>query len=145
MKKILFVPLVVVFLAAGCSSNSVSQNTTSSAPEAEAMGTPTPSQAQPQQTPTPSATAATPKPTSSGVKTFTMADVSSANSASYCLTVINNKVYNLTSWINSHPGGREAILSLCGKDGTRAFESQHGGDKRPENTLAGFYAGDLTK
>jgi len=73
-----------------------------------------------------------------------MAQVAAHNSASSCWTAINGKVYNLTAWIDQHPGGPEAILSLCGTDGTAAFEAQHGGQARPEAELANFYVGPLS-
>lgn len=83
--------------------------------------------------------------TTSGAKTFTMADVAAHNSQSSCYTTINGSVYDVTSWINQHPGGAEAILSLCGKDGTAAFTQQHGGQRRPEAELATFKIGVLAK
>lgn len=86
---------------------------------------------------------ATPSPTNSGTKAYSMADISTHNSQADCYTTIGGKVYNLTSWISKHPGGSRAILSICGKDGTAAFTSQHGGQARPERELASFYIGDL--
>lgn len=59
--------------------------------------------------------------------TYTMADVQAANSRAKCWTVINNNVYDLTKWIDQHPGGDKNILKICGKDGTQAFEQKHGG------------------
>jgi cytochrome b involved in lipid metabolism len=58
---------------------------------------------------------------------------------------VNTNVYNLTSWINSHPGGSRAILGMCGKDATTAFLNQHGGQKRPEQELATFFIGNYKK
>lgn len=75
--------------------------------------------------------------------TYTLADVSAHNSAASCWSAINNKVYDLTSWINQHPGGPDKILAICGIDGSSAFNGQHGGQSRPANELAGFYIGDL--
>ena len=34
-------------------------------------------------------------------------------------------------------------LSICGKDGSSAFNDQHGGQSRPKNELAGFEIGTL--
>ncbi|MGC9605149.1 MAG: cytochrome b5-like heme/steroid binding domain-containing protein [Minisyncoccia bacterium] len=75
---------------------------------------------------------------------YTMADVAKHNSASSCWTAINSKVYDLTNWIGQHPGGQQAILSICGIDGSAAFNNQHGGQSRPANELAAFYIGDLS-
>lgn len=75
--------------------------------------------------------------------TYTMAQVTAANNPQNCLTVISGGVYNLSSWISQHPGGSQAILSICGKDGTTAFMNQHGGQGNPMNVLTGFKVGVL--
>jgi len=36
--------------------------------------------------------------------------------------VIHNSVYNVTEFLNEHPGGEEVLLEQAGKDGTEAFE-----------------------
>ena len=75
--------------------------------------------------------------------TYTLADVTLHNSGASCWSAINGGVYDLTSWINQHPGGPQAILIICGKDGSSAFNNQHGGQRRPSNELAGFKIGIL--
>lgn len=82
-------------------------------------------------------------PTVPTVKTYTAAEVAQHNSSSSCWSIVNSKVYNLTSWISQHPGGSGAILSMCGKDGSAGFNDQHSGQRRPANELAGFLLGDL--
>ncbi len=94
----------------------------------------------PENTPAKAPVAEAPK-----VKTYTMAEVSTRNSASSCWTVVNGDVYDVTSYIKKHPGGEKAVLGLCGKDGTSAFEGQHGGQAKPANVLAGFEIGVLAK
>ena len=74
---------------------------------------------------------------------YTLAQVATHDSAASCWSAINGKVYDLTSWINQHPGGPQAILSICGVDGSSAFNDQHGGQSRPANELAGFAIGTL--
>ncbi len=81
--------------------------------------------------------------TGSAEKSYSLAEVGTHNSQSSCWTAINGNVYDVTSWISRHPGGSEAILSLCGIDGTTAFNGQHGGQARPENELATFKIGVL--
>lgn len=76
---------------------------------------------------------------------FTSADVAKHADATSCYTSIRGSVYDLTAWIGKHPGGEQAILSICGKDGTSAFEGQHGGQPRPEHELDGFRIGALTQ
>lgn len=93
----------------------------------------------PTPTPTPSP-APTPAP-----GTYTMAQVSQHSSGSSCWTVVDNTVYDVTPFINQHPGGSGAIISLCGIDGSSAFTEQHGGQRRPARELAGFEIGVLAQ
>lgn len=79
----------------------------------------------------------------SAATTYTMADIAQHNGASSCWAAINGKVYDLTSWINQHPGGPEHILAICGTDGSAAFNAQHGGQSQPAAMLATFYIGAL--
>lgn len=83
--------------------------------------------------------------TAAAPNTFTMAVVATHDTSSSCWTAINGSVYDVTSWISQHPGGSEAIISLCGIDGSSAFNDQHGGQRRPANELAGFKIGTLAK
>jgi cytochrome b involved in lipid metabolism len=140
MKKVLIIAGIVL-MAAGCSS------TTNKTQNDSAQTTPTPTT---QNSPTPTATATptsgamqTPTPTSSGAKTFSMAEVQKANTPENCYSTINGKIYDLTAWINKHPGGDKNILKICGKDGSSAFNGQHGGQSQPETVLAGFQIGIL--
>lgn len=83
--------------------------------------------------------------TDTTVKSYTMAEVAQHNNEVSCRSVINGNVYDLTSFVTQHPGGDRNILKICGIDGTMAFEGKHGGQNRPEKTLAGFMIGTLTK
>ncbi len=75
---------------------------------------------------------------------YTMAQVATHNTASSCWAAINGNVYNLTAWISQHPGGQAPILSLCGTDGSAAFNGQHGGQARPASELKNFLLGPLS-
>jgi Cytochrome b5-like Heme/Steroid binding domain len=70
---------------------------------------------------------------------ITMIEVAQHTDTESCWSVINGGVYDLTSYIPRHPGGKSEILAICGKDGSRLFEGQHSGDSKPEKILAGFY------
>ncbi len=97
-------------------------------------------------TPTLSATSASPTPTpapKASASGYTMAQVRKHANAASCWTVISGNVYDLTKWVNRHPGGRARILSLCGKDGTAAFRAEHGKEKQPNQVLAGYKLGPL--
>ena len=60
------------------------------------------------------------------------------NTPDFCWTVIDNRVYDLTRYISDHPGGEAQILSLCGIDGTAAFNGKHGGEPSPTATLNNY-------
>lgn len=92
-------------------------------------------------TPTP-----TPTPTASATPAgYTMDQVKANNTAQKCWSVIDSKVYDLTTWISSHPGGAGAITSLCGTDGTSAYINQHKGQSQPASRLSGYLLGPLAK
>ena len=94
---------------------------------------------------TPAATpTATPTPTAT-TSGYTMAQVAANNSAKSCWAVIEGSVYNLTAWINSHPGGTGAIISLCGTEATSSFNAQHANQSRPSSRLSGYLLGPLAK
>lgn len=93
-------------------------------------------------TPTPSPT---PEPEMTTQTGYTMAKVKENNSANSCWSVINGNVYNLTQWINSHPGGPSVIRGLCGVDGTASFNGKHRGQGSPTATLASYLLGPLAK
>ena len=109
---------------------------------------PTPSQsATPSQSPIPSQSATPSKSPaasqSSSGPAFTLAEVKKNNNSANCWTIVDENVYNLTTWINAHPGGSNAILSLCGVDGTSAFKSQHAGRAMPVGQLESYKIGKL--
>lgn len=76
-----------------------------------------------------------------GAPTYTMMEVATHNNTTSCYTVISGKVYDLTMWVAMHPGGKTAILSLCGVDGTERFNKKHGSDSKPNTTLDRFKIG----
>jgi len=70
---------------------------------------------------------------------FTATEVAAHNSATDCWLILDGKVYEVTDFIPSHPGGK-AILKGCGKDATQMFSGH------PESAKAmkeKFYIGDL--
>jgi cytochrome b involved in lipid metabolism len=42
------------------------------------------------------------------------------------LTIIDKEILDCSSWIEAHPGGRDAIQKLVGRDATTEFHSIHG-------------------
>jgi hypothetical protein len=74
---------------------------------------------------------------------FTAAEVLKHSTGNDCWSVINGVVYDLTSYVTSHPGGANLIKAICGKDGTSSFSGQHAGASKPNNILAAFALGPL--
>jgi len=72
---------------------------------------------------------------------YTAVEVAKHNSTADCWTILNGNVYNVTAWIAQHPGGTGAIKGMCGTDSSVNFNTQHGGQKRPESQLVNFKIG----
>lgn len=89
--------------------------------------------------------AATAAPAVAATKSYSLVTVKAHKSSSNCWSAVNGKVYNLTKWIAKHPGGGSVIKSMCGKDATAAFKSQHGLSGRPAGSLAAYKIGMLKK
>ena len=87
-------------------------------------------------------TTPTPAPTSSGAG-ITAAEVAQHSTPSDCWSIVDGFVYDLTDWIPLHPGGPQIIEALCGKDGSLAFNNQHGGQQKPADVLVGYEVGPL--
>jgi uncharacterized membrane protein len=97
-------------------------------------------------TPTPSASASESKSSSSAKSTisgYSLSDVAKHASSSSCWSAIDGNVYDLTNWINRHPGGAEVIKAICGKDGSASFNGQHSGERRPAMDLSRYKLGQL--
>lgn len=71
----------------------------------------------------PNSTTQTSQPTDS----WTVDEVAQHSSKNDCWTIISGDVYNLTTFINRHPGGDE-ILRACGTDATTLFTSRQTDD-----------------
>ena len=57
---------------------------------------------------------------------YTLNEISKHNTANDCWIIVNSKVYNVTDYINLHPGGPGAITRYCGNDATDAFNTKGG-------------------
>lgn len=72
----------------------------------------------------------------SGVKVgLTINEIAKHNTANDCWMIINNNVYNLSSFLNQHPAGSDIMIPYCGKDGTQAFATK-GGKGDPHSSQA---------
>ena len=55
-------------------------------------------------------------------KEFKLNEVSSHNRINDCWIVINNRVYDITNFLDEHPGGKNIILKYAGMDATEEFD-----------------------
>lgn len=72
---------------------------------------------------------------------YSVADITKHGDAKSCWTSISGNVYDLTEWISKHPGGKGAIQMICGKDGSNAFNAQHGGAALQQQILKSYQIG----
>jgi hypothetical protein len=77
-----------------------------------------------------------------------MAEISKHSSVNDCWLLINNKIYNVSSYLSVHPGGVGTISSYCGKEASQAFATKDIG--RPHSGYASqllnnYYLGDLNQ
>eukprot|EP01113_Clastostelium_recurvatum_P044465 TRINITY_DN7512_c0_g1_i3.p1 TRINITY_DN7512_c0_g1~~TRINITY_DN7512_c0_g1_i3.p1 ORF type:complete len:142 (-),score=36.37 TRINITY_DN7512_c0_g1_i3:55-480(-) len=76
-------------------------------------------------------------------KKFTVSEVAKHSSTDDAWIIVDDKVYDVTSYVEEHMGG-DAILNYVGGDSTRAFR----GDQHPDKVqqiLDQFYIGDIQK
>lgn len=85
------------------------------------------------------------QPAGAAEKSYTAADVAKHGTSASCWTIVGNGVYDITPFLSQHPGGRSAVASLCGKDGTAGFNGQHGEARNPRKVLARYRIGKLKK
>ncbi|KAJ3217280.1 Cytochrome b5 [Dinochytrium kinnereticum] len=75
-------------------------------------------------------------------KVFQWSDVSAHNTREDCWMVVDKKVFDVTKFLDEHPGGEEVLLEQAGSDATEAFEEiGHSDDAR--DLLKKFYVGEL--
>lgn len=80
---------------------------------------------------------------------YSLEEVAKHSQSNDCWIIIDKKVYDVTSFIENHPGGK-VIIKECGKDATELFEKREMGSgtphsQRARNLLEKFYIGDLEK
>jgi len=56
---------------------------------------------------------------------LTVQEVAKHSSKEDCWVIIENNVYDVTTFLSDHPGGKRAILMYAGKDGTKEFKMLH--------------------
>eukprot|EP00947_MAST-08B_sp_MAST-8B-sp1_P002866 g2866.t1 len=73
---------------------------------------------------------------------FSQADVGKHSTESDCWVTVHGKVYDVTNYLDEHPGGPEIIMDLAGKDASEEFEDiGHSADAREQMTQ--FLKGEI--
>lgn len=72
---------------------------------------------------------------------LTLLSVAKHNTKNNCYLVINNNVYDVSSYISYHPGGSRVIVSNCGKEVTGLFARIH--SNRAWDLLAKYKIGTV--
>ncbi|NXG88914.1 CYB5B protein, partial [Stercorarius parasiticus] len=69
-------------------------------------------------------------------------EVGKRNSSREAWLVIHGRVYDVTRFLEEHPGGEEVLLEQAGKDATESFEDVgHSTDAR--DMLQQYYIGEI--
>ncbi len=67
---------------------------------------------------------------------LTEEEVAKHSQPSDCWIIIGGNVYNVTGFLNDHPGGAGEILPFCGQDATNAFASKNKNPASKHSQLA---------
>ncbi|KAL7753261.1 hypothetical protein RI367_001036 [Sorochytrium milnesiophthora] len=59
------------------------------------------------------------------VNTYSLADVAKHNKENDCWVAVRGNVYNVTDFLNEHPGGRKILLKHVGTDATKVWDNFH--------------------
>ncbi|PIN08213.1 Cytochrome b5 [Handroanthus impetiginosus] len=73
---------------------------------------------------------------------LTLAEISQHNTNKDCWLLIGGKVYDVTKFLEDHPGGDEVLVTASGKDATDDFEDV-GHSSTARAMLDEFYVGDI--
>ena len=72
---------------------------------------------------------------------LTTTEVAGHNTDADCYLLIKNKVYDVSTYIGKHPGGKSTITNRCGKEVTGIFASIH--SNFAWDLLNDYYIGEL--
>ncbi|KAK7834595.1 cytochrome b5 [Quercus suber] len=75
-------------------------------------------------------------------KVHVFEDVEKHNKTKDCWLIISGKVYDVTAFMEDHPGGDEVLLSATGKDATNDFEDVGHSDSARE-MMGKYYIGEI--
>lgn len=85
---------------------------------------------------------------SAGQMVLDSKEIGKHNSSDDCWMIIDNKVYDLTGYLGSHPGGAGSMIPYCGKDGSQAFAAKDQGKPHSSyanSLLVNYYIGNFNQ
>jgi len=81
----------------------------------------------------PTTTENTEEVTQQEVKSINLSELSKHNKSNDCWVAIRGNVYDVTSYLDEHPGGADLILNFCGEDATSAYNNKGGEGRHSAN------------
>lgn len=75
-------------------------------------------------------------------KQYTRSEVASIDSKEKTVIIIHDKVYDVSSFLNEHPGGEEILLDHAGKESSEDFDDV-GHSKDAMDLMKKYHVGDL--
>ncbi|KAF5810413.1 putative cytochrome b5-like heme/steroid binding domain, cytochrome b5, heme-binding protein [Helianthus annuus] len=75
-------------------------------------------------------------------KVYNLKEVAEHNTPKDCWLIVHGKVYDVTKFLEDHPGGDDVLLSATGKDATDDFEDV-GHSSTAKAMMDEFYVGDI--
>ncbi|CAA6667353.1 unnamed protein product [Spirodela intermedia] len=76
------------------------------------------------------------------VKLFSPQETSQHDTREDCWIIVDGKVYDVTEYLDDHPGGDDIIVSVAGKDATEEFEDA-GHSKTARELMKSFCVGEV--
>ncbi|KAJ0980154.1 hypothetical protein J5N97_008409 [Dioscorea zingiberensis] len=75
-------------------------------------------------------------------KLYSWKEVSKHNTRDDCWVIVDGKVYDVTKYLDDHPGGDDVLLSATGKDSTEEFEDA-GHGKSARELMQEYFIGEI--
>ena len=76
-------------------------------------------------------------------RSYKWQEIAKHNTAKSAWVYLGDDVYDVTSFIDRHPGGRDLLLLMAGRDITDVFVSYHPFTEKPRSVLKQFKIGKL--
>jgi len=77
-------------------------------------------------------------------KQYTWEEVAQHNTEASCWVYIGNTVYDITPWLDRHPGGKEVLLLTAGRDISDLFVTYHPFTDRAAEVIGKYKIGEIS-